>query len=381
MRPFKLERFFSEHEFVTRFPLCCSDCETVTVGELLELAGRDPTQLLSQPLMYSDPQGDPALRARVAGRYRAVSPDQVVMGAPQELIALTLRCLIRPSERVVVITPCYQSLWEVAHAAGGDVDAWPLVEGSDRFEIDMDAIDRVLLPGTRALIANFPNNPTGASVNAAHMARLAASCDERGVVLFCDEIYHGLPISPAEDPPPAVDVSPNAISLNGFSKTFGLPGLRMGWVVLRNPELRQRVCEAKDYSTICSSPVTEMLSHAALDAESALRARNRRNLLENHDRLRAFVETYPHLFDWRQAQGGSVTLLRFLGLPSLGPSASNFCDAVRRSAGVLLAPSTLFDFGDQHIRFGLGRNRQDFANGIDALARCVEELERGTPTP
>lgn len=224
---FRLESYFAEYEFSVDHLLCPSDCEPVPMAELLALADdadREDWERLS--LGYTETRGDPELRRRIAATYDTPGPDDILTGAPQELIYLAMQELLEPGQRMVCLTPAYQSLFEVARAAGCAVDFWPLQDerdahGGTRWSLDWEALER-LLPGAALLVLNFPHNPTGFLPTEDEFRRLAALAAEHGVRLFSDEMYRGLEFAERPRLPAAVDLDERAVSLSGLSKAHGL---------------------------------------------------------------------------------------------------------------------------------------------------------------
>ncbi|MEP7358556.1 MAG: aminotransferase class I/II-fold pyridoxal phosphate-dependent enzyme, partial [Anaerolineales bacterium] len=164
LQPFKLERYFAEHEFKTRFLLSASDCESLSQAELLALADDDGRRRWDTlRLGYTESQGDPALRAAVAAQYERVDPSQVLVAAPEELIFIAMQTLAGPGQHAICMQPAYQSLYEVARATGGEVSAWPveLTPADDTWRLDLDRLASLIRPTTRLLVVNFPHNPTG----------------------------------------------------------------------------------------------------------------------------------------------------------------------------------------------------------------------------
>ncbi|MFC7108972.1 pyridoxal phosphate-dependent aminotransferase [Nonomuraea rubra] len=181
----------------------------------------------------------------------------------------------------------------------------PLAPGSG-WALDLDAVEAAIRPETRVVSVNFPNNPTGALIPAADLARLAAMCEERGIHLFSDEVYRGLELDPARTLPQAADLSPTALSLNVTSKSLGLPGLRIGWIACRDRELRSRLERAKHYTTICNSAPSEVLARVAIKARDRILERNRGIIAANLPRFEAFFAEFGDLFEWRVPDGGCV---------------------------------------------------------------------------
>lgn len=221
IRSFLLERYYARHEFTTRFQLSASDCEALTIEEVLQLGGVPAEELLRLPLGYTETRGNAALRAAIARSYPGCAAEDVlVCNAPQEAIYLAMHALLGPGERVVVLTPCYQSLKEVARSIGSEVVEWPLLERQRAWSLDLERLDE-LLRGATLLVTNAPHNPTGFQPSAAEWRRISELVVERGVRWFSDEMYRGLEPRPELALEPAASIVPGAVSLWGASKSFG----------------------------------------------------------------------------------------------------------------------------------------------------------------
>jgi aspartate/methionine/tyrosine aminotransferase len=367
--PFSTEQYFSLYEFTTPHLLCASDCETMSVGELLQLAGADASTLLDLRLGYTESQGNPALRAAIAALYEGVSPDQVVvLGAPEEGIYLTMRTLLAPGDHVVVLTPVYDSLLNLAEHVSGNVTRWPIRPTSDGWALDLDELDRLMTDETCLVVVNFPHNPAGYLPAPAEFAALIDLIRRRGAWLFGDEIYRGLERDPVDRLPSAADLYDRAIVLSGLSKTHGLPGLRVGWLIVRDPATRAALINWKHYTTICPPAPSEALAAVALSVHDALAQRSRDIIAGNLALAEAFFGRWPGRFAWRPPRAGSVALV---GLDV--PSATTYCHALARDAGVLLLPGPFLGADDRSVRFGFGR--LNFATALAAYERHLAGQE------
>jgi aspartate/methionine/tyrosine aminotransferase len=177
-------------------------------------------------------------------------------------------------------------------------------------------------------------------------------------------MYRGLEYDPAGRLRSGCDVYERSITLGGLSKTYGLAGLRVGWLALQDTALRDRILGWKDYTTICSSAPSEVLAQVALQARETLAARSQRIIQDNLALAEPFFERWREVFRWNRPQAGSVALA---GLR--GQSAQEFSQRLVSEQGVLLLPSTGLGFGDGHVRFGFGR--LNFAEGLEQLERYL----------
>ncbi len=376
IKPFHTERFFAAHEFTAPYILCASDCESLSVDELLQLARTSWESLGHLRLGYTESQGAPALRERVADLYASVGADRVIgLGAPEEGIFVTMHALLAPGDEAVVLTPCYDSLVNVVEHLGCRVARWRLVEakeppeGPGGWRLDLEALERLVTPRTKLVIVNFPHNPTGYLPSRDEWRAIVRIVERAGAWLFSDEMYRGLEYDPAARLPSGCDLYERAITLAGLSKTYGLPGLRVGWLALQDRPLRDRIVGWKDYTTICASAPSEALAQVALGVGDVLAERNRCIVQDNLALAEPFFARWRALFRWNRPQAGSVALV---GLRER--SAREFSANLVAGSGVLLLPSTGLGWGDGHVRFGFGR--LNFPEGLERLDRYLAGATR-----
>jgi aspartate/methionine/tyrosine aminotransferase len=330
----------------------------MTVEELLALSGQDFTALGELQLGYTESQGNPQLRAAVAASYEsAEANDVIILAAPEEGIYLAMRALLDPGDHVVVLTPAYDSLLNMAQHVSGNVSQWEIQAEEGRWQIDLEQLETLVTAKTKLIVVNFPHNPTGFLPDDAEMAAVVAVARRHGAWLFCDEMYRGLELHGRETLVSAVDRYDRALVLAGLSKVHGLPGLRAGWLVVRDAELREELINWKFYTSICASAPSEFLAQAALQAQQKLVARNRRLIESNLAVAEPFFERWSDRFIWRPPVAGSIALV---GLNT--PSATDYCHWLAREAGVLLLPSSCLGYGDRHVRMGFGR--ENFGRGL-----------------
>jgi aspartate/methionine/tyrosine aminotransferase len=349
--PFATEHYYALYEFNTPHLLSSSDCETMPVRELMDLAGLGLDGLGGLRLGYTESQGNPDLRAAVAAGYDHVSPEQVVvLTSPVEGIYLVMRTLLEPGDQVVVLTPVYDALKNMAEHVTGRVQAWPLTPAGDGWQLDFEALERMVGDQTKLIVVNFPHNPTGYLPAPDEFQALIDLCARHGTWLFCDEMYRGLEFGGMGRLPSAADLYERAIVLVGLSKTHGLPGLRAGWLLIRDEPVRRALLNWKFYTTICPAAPTEFLALAALTAGETIVARNKALIRDNVALAEPFFRRWPDLFTWRPPRAGSVALV---GLSA--PSATDYCHHLARTAGVLLLPGAFMGSEDRYVRFGFGR--------------------------
>jgi aspartate/methionine/tyrosine aminotransferase len=367
--PFELERFFARYEFEVPYLLSSSDVEPFALAELLDLAderGRELWESLS--LGYTETAGAPFLREAIAALYDGIAPDDVlVFASGEEAVFVFANVALGPGDHAVVVWPAYQSLHEVARSTGAEVTLVPL-EHETGWALDLDAVERALRPETRAIITNYPHNPTGAHLDHASFERLVALADEAGATLFCDEVYRWLEHDESLRLPAGAEASASAVSLGVMSKTFALPGLRIGWLATRDHGLLDRLATYKDYTTICNSAPSEVLAFIGLRAADRVVDRSRSIVEANLPLLDDFFERFEGALEWVRPHAGPIGFPR---LTAAGTDIQGFCEELAAEAGVLLLPGTLYGDDRKHFRIGFGRR-----NLPEALERFERYLAR-----
>ncbi len=364
-QPFALERYFDRHEFSAKYLLSCSDCEPLTLKALLALADPESRELWNDlTLAYTETTGLPALREAIAQSYQGIEPDNIVVMAPEEGVFLFMQTLLQPGDHVVCTFPGYQSLYELARASGCEVSLWALEE-ENGWHLDLDSLAHMLRDNTKLVVVNFPHNPTGYQPSHDEMTAIVDLVRRNGAYLFSDEMYRFLSFDGEVALPAGCEMYEKAVSLSGLSKSFGLPGLRLGWLATRDRGLLQRVSGLKDYTTICNSAPSEVLGLMALRARDRIVAGHLDCIQRNLAVLDNFMQTHAHFFQWLRPQGGSICFPRML----IDQDTHTFCESLVEKTGIMLVPSALFDFGDDHVRIGYGRD-----NFPDVLNRLSEYL-------
>ncbi len=353
---FRLETHFSRWEFKARYHLCASDAESMRLPDLLALASAaDRAAFEEMSLGYTETFGAPDLRAAIADSYAAQTPETILCfaGASEGIYAAN-HAILTPGDHAIVVTPNYQS-HETLPLAIGSVTGVPLDE-AEGWQLDIDRVAAAVRPDTRLITINFPHNPTGAILSRDRYSALIELCRHHGLYLLHDEIFHGLGPSGAVHLPFAADVYERGLSLGVMSKSYGLPGLRIGWIACQDKDLLSRMERLKHYLSICNSGPSERLALIGLKARAAILARNCAIVDENLPLWSAFFAQHGDLFDWQPPQGSCMAFPRYKGPEGVDA----FAKALVERSGVLLLPASIYrsDLGEtpkDRIRIGLGR--------------------------
>jgi len=363
---FALERYFARWEFAVRYLLCASDVEGLPMASLLAMAD-DETRALWNDLRlgYTESTGHPLLRAEIAELYEHAGPDDVlVFAGAEEAIFCLLNVVAGPGDHAIVTWPGYQSLYEVARAAGADVTLHELHE-ADQWSLDVERLIASLRPETRVVVVNAPHNPTGMLPAHAEWARLTDELADRKIHLLSDEVYRFLERDERDALLPGADAYTQGISLGVMSKSLAMAGLRIGWLATRDRDLLARCAAFKDYTTICSSAPSEILALIGLRARDRVLARSRRIVADNLELLDDFFRRRAAWFSWVRPRAGSVGFPRLLAPIPIDEFAAGLVEA----EGVLLLPASQFGHPGNHFRIGFGRENLPEALGqLEAYA-------------
>lgn len=349
---FKLEIFFGEHEFSAPHLLCCSDCEAMTIGELLAFEPDAKEEFLDSWLGYSEATGYPELLSEVAKTYKTVDESGVLefVGA-QEAIFCFMNIALDKGDHMITMFPAYQSVYEICNSIGCEVSNWNLVQKEEGgWTIDIDTLSTLIQPNTKVIAINTPNNPTGYTLSKEQLCAIAEIAEKHGIIVFCDEVYSGLEVS-GEPPTAFVDLYENAVSLNVLSKAYGLAGLRIGWVASRNKSLLDKMLKFKYYTSICSPVPSQKLAVIAVKHREKLFAKNREIIAGNLEHSDRFFDKHKALFTYNRPMAGPIAFHKL----NIATPVTEFCDDLIKRKGVLLASDKLFDMKGNYFRMGYGR--------------------------
>ena len=369
LNPFSLERYFAKHEFTAKYLLSSSDCETLSQEELVNMADSTTGEMWKNlRLGYTESSGHPLLRREIANLYKTIWPDDVLVLAPEEGIFVAMNVLLKQGDHAIILSPAYQSLYEVAASTGADVTRWTLETDGVKWKLDLSFLQRSVRNSTKLLIINFPHNPTGFHPDQKTFDAILDFAREKGITVFSDEMYRYAEYKPEDRHPSVADIYEKGISLGGLSKSFGLPGLRIGWLMTKDKELMKKLNEMRDYTTICSSAPSEILGIIALRARDRILDRTHEIILQNLDQADKFFADYHSFFEWIRPTASPVAFPR-LKYPE---AVEKFCDKLAESKGVMLVPGSLFEFPGNHFRIGLGK--KNFPEALGVLGEYALEL-------
>ena len=347
---FKLERYFSKYEFETKYLLSSSDCDGYSLDYMLGCASDEEMNLWSNlKLGYTECEGSQILRKTISKFYSTCDSDNVLVAAPNEIAFITMNVLLNPNDHVICVSPAYQALYQVVRSIGCDLSFWEI--DRENWHFNPDDLEKLIKKTTKLIIINFPHNPTGAYPSREELDKITEIAKNNNIYLYSDEMYYQLMLNGTRENPPICDLYEKGISLWGTSKSFGLAGLRTGWVVSHDKELLKRILAFKDYLTICTSGVTETLTLIALNNKEKFIDPNLTKIHKNIEFFEAFQKKHSDIIKYIAPKAGSVAAIELnIKEPSL-----DFSNRLVKEEGIMTVPAEMFGFEGKFLRVGFGR--------------------------
>jgi len=371
IRTFKVERWMNEYEDDARYNLAETCIDSLTIRELLEMAGEDAdgymSRLADTRMTYSHIFGSPEFLAGVAGLYQDISPENVVpthgaVGANNQIITT----LISSGDNMVSVMPTYQQHYSIPESIGAEVRVLKLTLENDYLP-DIEELKRLVDADTRMITINNPNNPTGSWIPTEIMKQIVEIAKSVDAYVLSDEVYRGI----SEDGsymPSIVDIYDKGISVGSMSKTFSLAGLRMGWIVTKDMEVIHQVHERRDYDTISCGVIDDRLAALALANKEKIYDRNRAILVKNREVLDKWVRETPEV-RYLKPVAGTTALVYY----DKDMSSYDLCVKLLREKGVLFTPGSCFEM-EGAVRIGYAFDSKLLQEGLDLFAEFLKEI-------
>jgi len=356
---FKLEVYFGKYEFTAPYLLTQSDCESMEINDILAMEPGSAEDFLKMRLGYTETWGDPELRTMVADLYEDMTEENVmIMHGAQEGIFGFMNVMLDEGDHMIAMYPNYQSAYEVANSVPNcEFSKWYVKDDGEKWVVDFDELEALIKHNTKLIAINTPNNPTGYTFTNQELKKLGEIAEKHDIYVFSDEVYKGIEMD-GEKRRWMADVSDKGISVGVMSKSYGLAGLRVGWLVSKDLEVLEKNVRFKHYMSICDAGPSEFLTKIALKHSDEILQRNLDIIKKNVALADKFFDKYPKVFSKRVAPAGPIAYHKLL----LDMPISEFCNEAVTKKGVLLLPSDIYDFEGNYFRMGYGR--ADFSESL-----------------
>jgi aspartate/methionine/tyrosine aminotransferase len=318
-------------------------------------------------LMYGDHYGKPELRSLIAADGPGLHPDDMLMtvGAAAALF-IVATSLLQAGDRILVVFPNYATNIETPRQLGCEMDYYHLTF-ENGFRIDVDEIAARITPATKLVSLTCPHNPTGTMISEDELKRLIAAIEAKGCRLLFDETYREMSFGAVL--PPAASLSPAVISVSSLSKTYGLPGIRMGWLLCRDKRLMETFLAAKEQIFISNSVVDEEIAYQFLSRKAEHLQRIRSHIDTNFAIMKDWMAAQTDM-EWVEPQGGVVCFPRIK--PESGVDVEKFYSLLNTVYKTLTGPGHWFESDRSHMRIGFGwPSADELTRGLTNITQAL----------
>lgn len=376
---FHMERTQCLYENEVEFNLSESGVDPLRVDELLD-GPQGVAWLRGLSLKYPASLGTDVLRERIAAFYHGARRDNVmVTNGGSEANYTTFWGLLDRGDRAAVMIPNYLQTWGLARAYGAGADPFRLTErrgedGRGLWALDVAGLRRAVTRRTKIILVTNPNNPTGAVLSEEEMEEIIRVADRAGAWIVADEVYRGAEVSGGTSPT-FWDRYDRVIVTAGLSKAFGLPGLRIGWIIAP-PKTIAHLCRYHDYTTLTPTLLSERLAQLAMEPErrDKILARTRSIIRRNLPRLEEWIHAHDDIFTYIRPLAGAIATLRY----DLPIASVALFDRLRLERSVLITPGAHLGIG-KYIRIGYGYDIEHTLAGLARIDLTLAELQRARP--
>ncbi|MEH6591606.1 MAG: aminotransferase [Halioglobus sp.] len=369
IEPFGVEIWMNEWEKKCEWNLAETCVESLTIAELLALAGQNETnlsELMGMKMTYGAIEGSDRLRTAIAALYENQKVENIIVthGAIGANM-LVHRTLVGAGDRVISVVPTYQQHYSIPASIGADVQHLQLREKNGWLP-DMKELRALVVPGTRLIAINNPNNPTGALMDAAMLQEIAEIARSVGAWVLCDEVYRGTNQQGCGMTASIADIYEKGISTASVSKAFSLAGLRLGWVTA-SQELIEDVAKHRDYDTISVGMIDDHFATIALENKHRILERSQSITRSNLEVLEAWLDLEPKV-SWVKPHSGTTALLKY----DLPMSSRDFCISLLQETGVMYTPGSAFGL-EGYIRIGYAQAPSILKEGLARTSKFLSQ--------
>ena len=373
IRTFKVEQWMNEYETNCKYNLAETCIDSLTIRELIELAGLDVSDYMNKladtRLTYSHIYGSPELLSGIAGLYGdKINPESILpmhgaIGANYHI----LMTLIDPDDNMVSVMPTYQQHYSIPESIGAEVRILNL-NLENHFLPDIEKLKSLVDENTKVITLNSPNNPSGSLIPKETMEQVIEIARSVGAYVLCDEVYRGI----SEDGSymySVADLYEKGISVGSMSKSWSMAGVRLGWIATQDMALISRCRERRDYDTISCPVIDDKLAALALANKDKIIARNRAILNANRKILDDWVNATPEVYYQRPEAGTTALVYYKKNMPS-----RELCKRLVKETGVLFTPGECFEM-EGAVRIGYAFDPDVLQKGLDLFADFLKTID------
>jgi len=369
LQVFEMERWQSTWENRVEYNLSESGVHPITVGELL---GGADVEFLGRSLGYVQTNGSEELRREIAAIYpKATVDNMLVTNGSSEANFVAMWSFLERDAEIAVMLPNYMQIWGLAKTFQARVKPFRLNETHGEWKLDISALKRAVGRRTRLIAVCNPNNPTGAVMRDETVDEICDIARKVDAWILSDEVYQGAELDGATTPT-FWGRYKKVIVVNGLSKAYGLPGLRIGWIATTR-DLAQKLWSYHDYTTICPTALSDYLARKALKPEmrAKILARTKKILQANLPIIKDWVEQHRDNLSFVPPKAGAIAYLKY----KLKINSSRFAERLLDEKSTLIVPGDQFGM-DGYLRIGYGAPREYLTGGLNRISELVEQIKK-----
>lgn len=370
-QPFEMERFMSKFEQEVDYNLSESGVHPMLLKELLADAPEYVDLLMKTDLNYPHVNGTPELRENIAALYKGATPDHVLVTVGAiEANYIATRTLLSAGDEIVIMLPNYMQIWGIAKNHGLRIRTFHLREDK-AWAPDLDELNQAVTPATKLIAVCNPDNPTGYAFSEAEMDAIVAAAGRAGAWILADEVYSGAERLSEGQTPSFFGRYDKVLAMGSMSKAYGLPGLRIGWVV-GPPDTLDDIWARHEYTTISATMLSNKLAAIALSPEVRPRIieRTRDYIRKGYPVLQQWMESHKETFSFTPPRAAAITFARY----HLEINSTEFTERLRKEKSVLIVPGDHFGM-DHFVRISFGLPHDYLTAALDRIHELIEELK------
>lgn len=319
-------------------------------------------------LLYNEHQGDPELRDLIASDAGVTRDDVLITGGAAGALFIISTSQLSRDDHLVVVRPNYATNLETPRAIGCQISFVDLSFESG-FQPDLVYLESCITPKTKIVSITAPHNPTGTVISRQTLDQLVALTKEKNCLLLVDETYRD--VHYVDKLPVAASLGDHVLSVCSLSKSFGTPGIRLGWVITQNKKLQETFLAAKEQISISGSVINEWIASELLSRRDSLLKETNEEMTERLQMVRSWIEK-EELLEWVEPSGGVVCFPRIKKEPAGGLEA--FYDRLLTKYATYVGPGHWFEMPDTHFRLGFGwPTREELIGGMEAISKALRD--------
>ncbi len=323
-------------------------------------------------LAYGHHVGKPELRELIAASYPTITADDILItsGAVSALF-IVATTLLGKSDHLLVMHPNYATNLETPKAIGCEIDFIALTFEKG-FETDIATIEALIKPNTRCISITSPHNPTGTIISEPFLLQLVQLVEKHKCYLLVDETYRDL--TPAHQLPLAATLSSRVISVSSVSKAYGLPGIRIGWLISKDKQLQETFLAAKEQIILCNSVIDEEIAYQFILQKEQFLPAIQQKIANHFSILKNWMDTQQHL-EWVVPKAGVVCFPRVK--KKYDVTMDHFYEHLYGHYKTVVGPGHWFGMDKRYMRIGYGwPSTEMLNNGLQNISLTLDKYIR-----